>query len=217
MSLSRYFVPDLSPIDRPQLDWSRKRIVFVAESPHVSEIAPERRTARRPLCGKAGRAWWKTVSEVVEGKPNDSVDLERLEALCRDFGLVVMNAVQVPIDSKVTQEFKEADPLQLVGFDKGPGPHTYKKLKAQPAVKAAIRDLARRLNASELEGLPIVCLGNDAEWFVTQALGDLFSSRVVAKLPHPSAWWRRGGHFGRVAEEKLRLLLSRNVKKPTTH
>jgi hypothetical protein len=214
---SRYFVPDLSPIDRPELDWSRARIVFVAESPHVSEIAPDRKSARRPLCGKAGRAWWAALSDVLEGKPNDSVELDRLLALCRNFGVVVLNAVQVPIDSKVTRHVHECVPLDLVGFDKGPGPHAYKKLKNGIAVRKSIRKLAERLNSTELRDLPIVCLGNDSEWFVGQALGGEFSRRVIAKIPHPSAWWRRGGYFGQVAEEKLKLLLTSSVNNPTQH
>src|SRR6185295_13617272 len=199
MAASRYFVPDLSPLDHPGLDWSKARIVFVAESPHVSEVTPERAEDRRPLCGMAGKVWWKAVSEVLENEPNEDVSLKRLLALAQKHGVVILNAVQVPIDSKVTREFPQADPIHTVGFDKGPGPKTFKKLKATEPVKRSVRKLAERLSSPALAGLPVVCLGNDSEWFVKEALGkERFSERVVDKIPHPSAWWRKGGYFGRV-------------------
>ena len=214
MSASRYFVPDLSPIDHPDLDWSRARIVFVAESPHVSEVAPERESERRPLCGMAGRVWWKLLGELLEGRVSDDVSLERLLTLAQSHGVIVMNAVQMPIDSKVTREFPDASPIRLLGFDKGPGPKTFKKLKSTQAVQTSLKRLAERLNSPELSRLPVVCLGNDSEWFVKEALGkDRFGAQVICKLPHPSAWWRKGGHFGRVAREQLERLL-KTVKRP---
>jgi hypothetical protein len=215
VSESRYFVPDLSPIDHPEADWSKARIVFVAESPHVSEVTPERKSDRRPLCGMAGKVWWKAVGEVLEGKVSDDVSLARLLALAERHGLIVINAVQLPIDSKVTKQFPEASPVRLLGFDKGPGPKTFKKLKRTEAVQARVKALAERLNSRELSGLPVVCLGNDSEWFVKEALGkERFSTQVICKLPHPSAWWRKGGYFGRVARENLERIL-KTVKKPT--
>ena len=215
MSASRYFVPDLSPIDHPEGDWSKARIVFVAESPHVSEVAPPLKSERRPLCGMAGKTWWKTVGELLEGDKSDDVSIERLLSLVQKHGLVVLNAVQLPIDSKVAKQFPEASPVKLLGFDKGPGPKTYKKLKRSDAVRASVKKLAERLHSPELAGLPVVVLGNDSEWFVKEALGkDEYDSKVIGKLPHPSAWWRKGGHFGRVARAKLEQLLG-TVKKPS--
>jgi hypothetical protein len=55
----------------------------------------------------------------------------------------------------------------------------------------------------------VIPLGNDAEWFVSQALTpEEYETRVKDKIPHPSAWWRQGGLFGRIAQEKLEKIFS---------
>ncbi|HUP56200.1 MAG TPA: hypothetical protein VM598_02030, partial [Bdellovibrionota bacterium] len=194
---SRFFVPDLSPIDHPEREWSKARIVFVAESPHVSEVAPEKRAERRPLCGVAGKAWWGLLSELLEGKADDDVSLERLLSFTERHGLVVMNAVQLPLDSKVMAKFPECDPVRLLGFDKGPGPSSYAKKRESAEVARALGRLADRLRDPAVSSLPVVALGNDSEWFLKRALADE-PGRLIGKVPHPSAWWRQGGHFGRV-------------------
>lgn len=116
-----------------------------------------------------------------------------------------MNAVQYPLDRGISKSQGNADPLKTVGFCKNPGPHFYKKMKSTPEVRKAVEALRARLLAPALSKATFHCLGNDAQWFLEQALSkEEQALRVGDKLPHPSAWWRRGGFFGRVAREKLR-------------
>lgn len=204
----RYFVPDLSPHDRKSLKGTRPKIVFVAESPHTSEVEPEEKNARRPLCGAAGRVWWGMLSEILEGERSEEVSLDRLLDFCKRYDIIVMNAVQYPLDPKVAAQYPEADPVKNLGIAKANGEFSFKK-KTNPTVQAAISDLRERLEDPALHGAPVWPLGNDAEWFVMQALGaDEAKTRVAGKIPHPSAWWRRGGHFGRVARQKLSEIFS---------
>jgi len=208
----RFFVPDLTPEAHPEWKGFRPRWVFVAESPHLNEVEPEAEEDRRPLCGAAGRAWWSLLSRLLEGEPSDDVSLERFHKLCIAHGIAVLNAVQYPLDPKITRRFADADPLRVLGFSKLAGSQGYKKLKASDLVQARIKSLRDRLQHTALAKCPIHPLGNDAEWFISQALGaDEFGSRVGERIPHPSAWWRQGGLFGRIAEEKLsRILLGRS-------
>lgn len=202
---SRFLVPDLSPKDRSALKANRPRMIFVGESPHVSEVEPEKLGERRPLCGAAGRQWWSLLSEVLEGKPNQEVTLSHLLGFCERHRLAVMNAVQYPLDPKVARVFPDADPVKNLGFNKVSGPASFKRMKKTDPMKRAIESLAERLNHPSVAGIPIYPLGNDALWFVEQALllaeGD--ASRLGGKIPHPSAWWRQGGWFGRLARERL--------------
>jgi hypothetical protein len=201
----RFLVPDLSPQGHPEQGDFAPRVIFVAESPHVSEVEPERLADRRPLCGIAGRQWWSLLSELLEGHSNADVSLRRLLEICVGNGIAVMNAVQYPLDPKVAVRFPEAAPERVLGFSKLPGKGGYKALKSEPQVRAVVEALRLRLNHPSLGGVPIYCLGGDAQWFLLQALGaEEYRARVACKIPHPSAWWRRGGHFGRVAREQLR-------------
>jgi hypothetical protein len=201
---SRYLVPDLSPRDRPQARSFRPKVLFVAESPHVQEVTPEQEPERRPLCGTAGRVWWAELSELLEGRKDDDVSLSRLLSFCERHGVAVMNAVQLPLDPKITRVFPEADPLKQIGFSKEPGPRSYKKQKGKPELERVLDSLRARLNEESVRALPIVALGNDSEWFLRQALSpEEAEERLIGKLPHPSAWWRRGGLYGRQAHEKL--------------
>lgn len=211
----RFLVPDLSPRDRPILKNLKPKWVFVAESPHVSEVEPVEKSERRPLCGMAGKQWWGLLTELLEGESNSDVSLEHLLDFCSKHRLTVMNAIQYPLDPKVTRVFKEADPRQIVGFSKEPGEFFYKKKKSSLALIQKIEDLAERLNDPAIRHLPVYSLGLDSEWFVTRALEMLSAeSRFAGRLPHPSAWWRRGGLFGRVAREKLlEILSSPNISK----
>src|SRR4051794_1908150 len=124
---ARYFVPDLSPRDHgtPEMP----RAVFVAESPHISEVTPAKRIDRRPLCGMAGKAWWSLLSEILEGQANPDVSLERELEVCRKHRIAVMNAVQYPLDPKVTASFPDFDPAKQLGFNKVAGEFGYKKQK----------------------------------------------------------------------------------------
>lgn len=203
----RFFVPDLTPVDRPELSGSRPRLIFVAESPHTSEVAPSEKQARRPLCGMAGRKWWSLLGEILENDPSEDVSLDRMIRLCRQHRIAVMNAVQFPLDTAICKTVPEADPVRHLKFCKNPGPHSYKKLKKSPAVSAALGLLRGRLRSPELSDLPIYCLGNDALWFVARALDPVeFKRRFQDRLPHPSAWWRKGGAFGRIARDKLQQI-----------
>lgn len=207
--MERFFVPDLTPMDRTELRDIRPGVVFIAESPHISEVEPGRMRERRPLCGVAGRRWWSLLSELLEARADPDVSLERLLGLCGRFSLAVMNSVQFPLDPKITALYPGADPVRNLGFSKSAGEWSYKRLRNGRAVRAAIANLRVRLRDPRLEGAEIWCLGNDSEWFVTQALSAPGDPAIAGKVPHPSAWWRRSGLFGRIAREKLGALLER--------
>jgi hypothetical protein len=198
----RFFVPDLSPLDRISLKRVIPRFVFVAESPHISELEADELDARRPLCGKAGREWWSLLGDVLESNPSTDVSLERMLGLCKSQRIAVINAVQYPLDPKVARLFPGADPVPHLGFSKEQGPHSYKKLKNSPEVGAMINALRARLEDPALIHSRVICLGNDAEWFVTQALGAQVIERLDKKIPHPAAWWRKGGLFRKIARER---------------
>lgn len=204
----RFFVADLSPQQRSALASIKPKLVFVAESPHVNEVEPLDAAHRRPLCGSAGREWWAMVGFFIAGEKSRQTDLERLLALCRRGQLAVLNAVQYPIDQKITAHYgDEANPLANLGFAKA-APASYKKLKASDEVQAAIHALRERLVHASMHELPVVSLGLDAQWFVTQALGSkMGEGRHLTTVPHPSAWWRQGGKLRERAREQLKALL----------
>jgi hypothetical protein len=206
MKKTRYFVPDISPIDRPELKGLSPKIVFVAESPHISEVEPDECERRRPLCGAAGRQWWRKLGEILEGESSDDVSLDRMEQISSRAKIGVINATQFPMDPKVMAKFPDADPTKTLGFGKASGEFNYKKKSpnVQKAVEEAVEKLRSRLTHPSMKDSEIWPLGNDAEWFVSKALTpEEYKARVKGKIPHPSAWWRQGGLFGRIAQEKL--------------
>jgi hypothetical protein len=204
---ARYFVPDLSPQFHPEIKSFRPNVVFVAESPHVNEVEPEKSKERRPLCGAAGKAWWAMLGELREGAPVIDLSLTSLLSFCQRHSIAVMNAVQYPLDPKITRSFPEADPVKALKFAKIAGEFSYKKLKKGKEVRDAIQDLRIRLMHPSVAGLPIYPLGNDADWFIRQALTEQeAAARVLDRIPHPSAWWRQGGLFERIARKKLQSL-----------
>jgi hypothetical protein len=208
--MSRYLVPDLSPQARPKLSKLRPKVLFVAESPHIHEVEPAVESERRPLCGAAGKAWWGTLTELLEGETNSDVSLKHLIEFCGDWDIAVMNAVQVPLDPKVMKRFPDADPLRHVGFSKEAGPSFYKKQKGTPQLERTLKNLRDRLSEKSVKDLPIVALGNDSDWFLRQALSsEEVERRLMSKLPHPSAWWRRGGLYEKQAREKLAEIFER--------
>lgn len=210
---SRFFVPDLSPSDRIALRGVKPNLVFVAESPHIHEIEADELEQRRPLCGTAGKQWWGLLSEITEGRSCTDVSLNHLIEYCLKHQITVMNAVQFPLDPKIAKPYPKADPLKNLGFSKASGPFSFKKLKASPQVQRSIESLRKKLDDPAIKDAKIYCLGNDALWFVSQALGkEEFDQRVREKIPHPSAWWRQGGFFGRVAKEKLLKILKKEKK-----
>lgn len=203
----RYFVPDLSPQFHQSLLRIKPQYVFVAESPHVSEVTPQELAQRRPLCGAAGKKWWGELSGLLEGRVAEELSLGYLLRFCARHRIVILNAVQFPLDPKVGQEFPEADPIQNLGFNKVSGQYSFKKLKDSSAVVQRIKDLSQRLNHPSIAHLNVHCLGNDSEWFVQRALGQLSQEhRLGTKIPHPSAWWRKGGYYGEVAQAQLKKM-----------
>lgn len=204
----RFFVADLSPEQRESLADLKPKFVFVAESPHVNEVEPLDAAHRRPLCGSAGREWWSMVGAFVTGDNSRDTHLERLIDLCRRGKLVVMNAVQYPIDPKIMMHYgDEANPIENLGFAKV-APASYKKLKNSDEVQAAIHALRHRLVHPSVRDLPVVSLGLDAQWFVTAALESKSGEgRHLTTVPHPSAWWRQGGKLRERARGQLRVLL----------
>ena len=202
-----FLVPDLTPRDHRELKGVHFRYVFVAESPHVSEISPERISERRPLCGTAGKVWWSALSAILEGREIEELSLVNLLGFCCRHRIAVMNAVSVPLDGGIIKHFKQANPIRTLGFSKQAGPRNYKR--PSRARDRAVLDLRKRLLDPALQEARIVALGNDADWFVRAALTQGERSAAGAcKIAHPSAWWRRGGHFGRISREKLRQLLA---------
>jgi hypothetical protein len=212
----RYLVPDLAPHDREEFPPSwRARYVFVAESPHVSEVTPDARSERRPLCGAAGRVWWSLLTELAEGQPNPDTSRDRLLGFCISERIAILNAVQFPLDPKVTREFPDADPIKVLRFCKEPGAQHYKKCKERPELLRSLDSLRKRLAHPAFSAAEIFCLGNDSEWFMKAALGaEEFARMRIDKIPHPSAWWRRGGYYGQVARQKLAPLFDIKTKRP---
>jgi hypothetical protein len=206
----RYFVPDLTPEAHPEVRAFKPRVAFVAESPHVSEVSPDSMGERRPLCGKAGAEWWSMLEKLLgpgvsrEGKWSTLAEAdysaEALLEFCRKHRIAVLNAVQFPLDPKIATRFKDAEPGLTVGFSKEARADHYKKMKATAPVRSALERLRARLEHPSLAETPVHALGNDSEWFVTQAVAP---NRVGTKIPHPSAWWRRGGAFREMARERL--------------
>jgi hypothetical protein len=205
----RFLVPDLSPRDRVALRHVKPRFLFVAESPHVSEVEPESKEERRPLCGAAGKVWWNALSKVIEGKPSSDLSLSFFLDFCKQHRIAVLNAVQIPLDPKVMRLFPLADPVKIIGFSKELGTTHYKKFKDRPEMKKVLNDLRERLNDPSVKSVPVLCLGNDSLWFVERALGEEGKSRLLGKIAHPSAWWRKGGLFERAALESLSRLFSK--------
>lgn len=205
----RFLVEDLSPEQRPLLASLVPKLVFVAESPHVSEVEPLRLKERRPLCGSAGREWWSMVGRFVSDEDSKATDLERLLLLCRRGRFAVMNAVQYPIDVKIVAHCgPQSDPIAALGFTKV-APASYKKLKAGDDVQAAIHALRERLVHPTVRRCPVVSLGLDAQWFVERALdAKSGGGRHLMTIPHPSAWWRQGGKLRERARSQLEGLLA---------
>ena len=210
----RFFVPDLSPKDRLFLRNAKVRVVFVGESPHVNEIEEEKAELRRPLCGAAGKQWWSLLAEILEPGTQIDVSASWLMEFCLRHQLAVLNAVQYPLDPKITKAYPLAEPSKNLGFDKVSGPYSFKRLKNTSPVQQSIEALRTRLVHPSLQKALICPLGNDSEWFVTQALSktDEGLSHLGEKIPHPSAWWRRGGFYGRVAKEKLSEIFKKPVQ-----
>jgi hypothetical protein len=199
---TRFFVPDLSAQARGDDFRFIPRYVFVAESPHLSEVEPVLMKQRRPLCGKAGQVWWPALTQRISGfeqsiDPLLSYDFQK--KVCRAGSLFLINAVQYPLDPKIVLHQPAADPVSQIGFSKV-SPTSYKNFKKTQQVQQALDSLRMRLNHPLCAHTQVVSLGNDAKWFVEQVID---SSRHCFTIPHPSAWWRQGGKLRQRAEGLL--------------
>jgi hypothetical protein len=123
--------------------------------------------------------------------------------------MAILNAVQFPLDPLVAKKFPQADPIKVLGFYKGAGEHSYKKMAKSKEFADASQSLKRRLEHPQLITCPIYSLGLDSEWFLKRTLSAKeFKKRYQGRIPHPSAWWRRGGAFREQAREKLSAIFS---------
>jgi hypothetical protein len=209
----RFYVEDLAPEISPK----RVKAIFIGESPHRDEVAPEDAAERSPFRGVAGREWWtelaKFLSYDVQTKPVPERAV--LMKMASELGIVVMNAVQYPLDPKITLHQEGSSPEEQLGFQKSTGPTGYKKvykaLGEKSPVARAIGDLAERLSVYEDSGAQIVSMGGDSRWFTDLALaklpeGSALRSKPVLQIPHPSSWWRNAIYRARAVATLEELL-----------
>jgi hypothetical protein len=146
------------------------------------------------------------------GEAPRDLSVGTLLEFCRKHRIAVMNAVQAPLDPGIAKAFPDADPSMTVKVSKAPRADHYKKMKGSRELELLLGSLRSRLEAPSLAGCPVHALGNDAEWFIQQALGkEEFARRAGERIPHPSAWWRRGGEFGRIARGKLKTVFGTGI------
>ena len=208
----RYRVTDLVP--------SKKiKVIFIAESPHKDEVSSENPEERSPFRGIAGREWWGALSKFTRVKPptREIPPRDQLLVICNELGIAVMNAVQFPLDPKITlHEGAECSPHQFLGFQKSSGPLGYKAViktgGQHNPVESAISDLRGRLIDLKRElkksnqVLIVVCLGNDSRWFVERATAADFEGLEIQTIPHPSSWWRKAEYRSRALKLLEELL-----------
>lgn len=206
----RYRVLDLIPEDVAS---SRLKAIFIGESPHRDEVAPESAAERSPFRGVAGREWWAELVRftgdpiVTRPVPPRKVLLE----ICSELQIGVMNAVQFPIDRKIMMHQGDAsDPVVQLGFDKSTGSTSYKavfKVQGQDGpVGSALDDLRARLQPLARPGIQWVCLGNDSRWFVERIHSEFSGLKPLLTIPHPSSWWRNAAYKARAVETLQALL-----------
>ncbi len=199
----RFRVEDLVPRDVKPGEF---RAVFIGESPHRDEVAPDSASERSPFRGVAGREWWSALSRYLKA-PYDGKKVpprSELLRLCSELRIAVMNAVQYPIDPKIElHQGEKSSPILQLGFHKATGEGSYKtvfKRGQKNPVTEAIDDLASRLRYFEDSDAALVCLGNDSRWFVEKALQKLGWERELVTIPHPSSWWRNAGYKSRAID-----------------
>ena len=217
----RFLVPDLLP---PKSSLSSLRAIFIGESPHRDEVLPEDSRERTPFRGIAGREWWAELTKFqvspvqTRPVPNRKVLLE----ICAELQFALMNAVQFPIDPKITlHQGAKSSPHDQLGFEKGAGATGYKAVYKEDLdhnpVRHAILDLTRRLCLLKESHAQIVCLGNDSRWFVERAMELLPSNAAVLEkpllmVPHPSSWWRKASYRTRAVDVLKELLGKQSLK-----
>jgi hypothetical protein len=205
--VDRFRVEDLIPKDRQHL-----KAIFVGESPHRDEVAPEKASERSPFRGMAGRQWWTELARYLKVPvvANPVPPRKALLQICEELRFALMNAVQFPIDSKITlhQGEKSAPRVQL-GFEKNAGPFAYKTIfkrnQDASSVQWALHDLASRLRPLENSPARLICLGNDSKWFVENSLHLLnpdapLLQQPLTTIPHPSSWWRNASYRERAVK-----------------
>lgn len=200
----RWLVPDLVP------DGVELCAIFVGESPHKDELKPQDQVERSPFRGSAGKQWWQEIfgcAGLPFQREAQVPPKTELEHVCRKLRIAVLNAVQYPIDPKITQHYPACVPREYLKFDKGErdrkgngngkGPFGYKTVlddqyRAGP-VGERIIDLARRLRRFSKMPAQLVCLGDDSEWFVSRAiqqlpLGCVLTEQSPVTISHPARW-----------------------------
>lgn len=215
----RFRVPDILPKGD---GWSQLKAVFIGESPHRDEVAPKDPALRSPFRGVAGREWWEELVKIagIEMKVRPVPARPLLENLCQQLRIGVLNAVQYPIDPKITLHQGDAStPRTQLGFEKGAGDFGYKAVVKQSPrdsrqgnpVQHAILDLAFRLSELAASPAQVVCLGNDSRWFVERAMerlpeGTPLAGKPLITIPHPSSWWRNAAYRARAVGTLQQLL-----------
>ena len=198
----RWRVPDLVP------NGVELCAIFVGESPHKDELKPEKKVERSPFRGSAGRRWWQEIFGCAGLQLQNDAQVPpkaELEYVCHKLRIAVLNAIQYPIDPRITKHYPACVPREYLKFDKGTrdrngngkGPFGYKTVfddqDCTDPVGEAIMDLARRLKFFSNMPAQIVCLGNDSQWFVRQAIrrlpaGCALWGQEPVTIPHPARW-----------------------------
>lgn len=220
------WVPDLLPPDLRAV-----KVVFIGESPHRDEVAPESEGERTPFRGMAGGEWWTALSrflpESAQPKTMKPVPPRaELIEICEELSIAVLNAVQFPIDPKITlHQGESSHPRVRLGFEKGSGIWGYRAVFSASGydgpVGLAICGLASRLMSFSEGEASLVCLGKDAEWFVKKALNLLQRDRSTTckpwlRIDHPSSW-RRNSAYRERAAKVLEDLLSKKAAGNSRH
>lgn len=217
----RWFVPDLVP------NGIELCSIFVGESPHKDELKPERKIERSPFRGSAGKQWWLEIFGCAELPWQHEALIPprtELEHVCGRLRIAVLNAVQYPIDPKITRHYPACVPREYLQFDKGTrdvkgngkGPFGYKTVlddqNCTGPVGERIIDLARRLKRFSKMPAQIVCLGDDSEWFVRRAIQQLtpgcaLKKKLPVTISHPARWKYSSQQLGRnYREDAVRTL-----------
>jgi hypothetical protein len=199
---------------------------FIGESPHKDEITPEKKIERSPFRGSAGRDWWAPILACAGRHGPHMLSRAEHEQVCHQLRIAVLNAVQYPIDPKISQHYPNCVPREFLEFDKGTrdrtgngkGPCGYKTVFQDQdfagTVGERIIDLTGRLERFSQMPAQIVCLGNDSRWFVSQAIQRLhpacaLTSRPLETIPHPARWKfsSPGNNIRAVAIGRIRQLV----------
>lgn len=181
----RFWVEDLVP----EVPIGQIRCVFVGESPHTEEVEPPLQNLRSPFRGKAGRNLFEKICrKPIEG----SIDREIWQKKINCSRVAILNAVQFPLDEKITKPFPDASPSSNLKFAKVTGEASFRKvfIRNPDRLNPAFESLKERLNPYIVARIPVIALGGDAEWFIRAVWGEDFVNNkdLFSKCPHPVTW-----------------------------